>query len=90
MSDVDRGGKPPGTVDTTGAVCPMTFVLAKMALDEIGEGDEIIIRLNEGEALANVPRSIKDEGHRILRLTDNGDGTYNLLVRKGAPPEGPQ
>ncbi|MDR1315080.1 MAG: sulfurtransferase TusA family protein [Deltaproteobacteria bacterium] len=77
-------------VDTTGSVCPMTFVLAKMAIDEIDDGEEISIRLNEGEALANVPRSIKEEGHKILKLLDNGDGTYDLIVRKVEGDSGPQ
>ena len=27
-------------------------------------------------------RSVKEEGHQILKLVDNEDGTYNLIVRK--------
>ena len=30
----------------------------------------------------NVPRSIKEEGHQILKLIDNEDGTYDLIVKK--------
>jgi TusA-related sulfurtransferase len=30
----------------------------------------------------NVPRSIKEEGHEILKLDDNQDGTYTLIVKK--------
>ena len=26
--------------------------------------------------------SIKEEGHKILKLIDNEDGTYNLIVEK--------
>ncbi|MDR1039817.1 MAG: sulfurtransferase TusA family protein [Deltaproteobacteria bacterium] len=77
-------------LDVTGAVCPMTFVLAKMALDELDDGEEISIRLNEGEAVANVPRSIKEDGHRIMKLVDNCDGTYDLIVRKVEARPGPQ
>lgn len=40
------------------------------------------IRMNDGEAVQNVPRSLKDEGHQILKLTKNDDGTYSLFVRK--------
>ena len=29
-----------------------------------------------------VPRSVKEEGHQILKLEDNEDGTYTLIVRK--------
>jgi TusA-related sulfurtransferase len=70
------------TVDTTGVVCPVTFVMAKVALEEMEDGQILSIRLNDGEPVQNVPRSVKEEGHRILKLADNGDGTYNLIVQK--------
>jgi len=70
------------TVDITDVVCPVTFVKAKVALEELDNGQILSIRLNDGEPVQNVPRSIKEEGHRILKLADNGDGTYNLIVQK--------
>lgn len=70
------------TVDITDVVCPVTFVKAKVALEELEEGDILSIRMNDGEPVQNVPRSIKEEGHQILKLLDNHDGTYNLIVRK--------
>ena len=69
-------------VDITDKVCPLTFVKAKVALDELDDGEVIAIRMNDGEPVQNVPRSIKEEGHQILKLVDNEDGTYNLIVRK--------
>lgn len=71
-----------GTIDITDVVCPVTFVKAKVALEELDEGQIISIRMNDGEPVQNVPRSIKEEGHQILKLVDNEDGTYHLLVRK--------
>lgn len=70
------------TVDITDVVCPVTFVKAKVALEELDDGQILSIHMNDGEPVQNVPRSIKDEGHKILKLTDNEDGTYDLLVRK--------
>jgi len=70
------------TIDITDVVCPVTFVKAKVALEELIDGQVLSIRLNEGEPVQNVPRSIKEEGHQILKLIDNGDGTYNLIVKK--------
>ena len=69
-------------VDITDKVCPLTFVKAKVAIDELDEGQIIAIRMNDGEPVQNVPRSIKDEGHQILKLADNEDGTYTLFVKK--------
>ena len=38
--------------------------------------------MNDGEPVQNVPRSIKEEGHQILKLNANEDGTYTLIVKK--------
>ena len=70
------------TVDITDVVRPVTFVKAKVALEELDEGQILSIRMNDGEPVQNVPRSIKEEGHQILKLDDNEDGTYTLYVKK--------
>ena len=70
------------SVDITDVLCPVTFVKAKVALEELDDGDILSIRLNGGEPVQNVPRSIKEEGHKVLSLTENGDGTYQLIIQK--------
>ena len=70
-------------VDITDVNCPVTFVKAKVAIEEIDEGQVLQIHLNDGEPVQNVPRSFKDEGHKVLKLEDNGDGTFELYVEKG-------
>ena len=77
-----EGIKVDETADITDKVCPLTFVKAKVAIDEIDDGQVIAIKMNDGEPVQNVPRSIKEEGHQILKLVDNEDGTYTLLVKK--------
>ena len=57
------------TVDITTVVCPTTFVKAKVALEELDDGQILSIKMNDGEPVQNVPRSIKD-------------GTYDLIVQK--------
>lgn len=71
-------------VDITDVVCPVTFVKTKVAMEELEEGEILQVHLNDGEPVQNVPRSAKDEGHQVLKLQDNGDGTYELYIRKGA------
>ena len=70
------------TVDITDVVCPVTFVKAKVALEERDDGQILAIRMNDGEPVQNVPRSIKEEGHQILKLNTNDEGTYTLIVKK--------
>lgn len=75
------------SVDITDVVCPVTFVKTKVALEELDTGDALSVRLADGEPLQNVPRSCKEQGHQVLKLSDNGDGTYTMLVRKGEDDE---
>lgn len=69
-------------VDITDVVCPITFVKAKAALEELEEGQTLAVKMNGGEPVQNVPRSIKEECHKIIKLLDNGDETYTLIVEK--------
>ncbi len=69
-------------LDITDVVCPMTFVKTKIALEDLDDGQILEIRLNEGEPIQNVPRSLKDEGHKVLSIDDNSDGTFTLFVKK--------
>ncbi len=70
-------------VDITDAVCPMTFVRAKAAVEELEVGQVLKVHLNEGEPMQNVPRSLKDDGQQVLRLTPSEDeGTFDLFVKK--------
>ena len=70
------------TVDITDVNCPITFVKAKVALDELEEGEVLKVHMNAGEPANNVPRSFKEEGHEVLDLIENADGTFDLFVRK--------
>ncbi|MDR1058860.1 MAG: sulfurtransferase TusA family protein [Treponema sp.] len=70
-------------VDITGVVCPVTFVKTKVALEELEDGQVLEIKLNDGEPIQNIPRSLKDEGHRVTGVSQSGDGTFLLTVEKG-------
>lgn len=70
------------TIDITDVVCPVTFVKAKVAIEELDDGQVLSVHMNGGEPVENVPRSLKEEGHQILKLIDNEDGTFDLIVRK--------
>lgn len=83
MADIkDAGIQYDELVDITDKVCPLTFVKAKVSIDELDDGQVLAIRMNDGEPVQNVPRSLKEEGHKVLKLFDNEDGTYTLFVKK--------
>ena len=70
------------TIDITDVTCPITFVKTKVALEELDEGDILQVHINDGEPIQNVPRSVKEEGHEVLRIDNNEDGTFELFIRK--------
>ena len=69
-------------VDITYVNCHVTFVKTKVALEELDEGQILQVHINDGEPIQNVPRSVKEEGHEILKIDDNGDGTFELFIKK--------
>jgi tRNA 2-thiouridine synthesizing protein A len=69
-------------LDITAEVCPMTFVRAKLALEQLIIGDILRIRLRDGEPRHNVPRAMRDHGHEIISLTRLDREVFELRVRK--------
>lgn len=64
-------------LDITAYVCPITFVKTKLLLEHMNPGETAEIRLNAGEPLENVPRSVIEHGHTVLDLAEETapDGT---------------
>ena len=79
MSELRRDA----SIDITDVVCPITFVKVKVGLEDLADGQTLAVRLNDGEPIQNVPRSLKDEGHKVTSVHKNDDGTYELVVVKG-------
>ena len=71
--------KPDMALDLRGTTCPMNFVRTKLALESLAAGELLEIIIDAGEPVRNVPRSVKDEGHRILAVEDLG-GAFRLLI----------
>lgn len=73
--------KPDALLDLRGVVCPINFVKTKLKLEEMGKGQILEIVIDPGEPMANVPRSIKEEGHRIIKV-EKIDNHFRLLIEK--------
>ncbi len=75
--------EPPQCVDLTRDACPVTFLKAKLHIERLAPGEAIELALADGPTLRDLPRSIKDDGHRIERVRREGNTVF-LLVRKAA------
>ena len=71
------------SIDLRGVCCPTNFVKAKLALEMVETGEVVEFLLDDGEAVKNVPRSLKTDGHKLLGLKEEADGSYRLRVEKG-------
>ena len=56
----------------------MTMVKVKLKLSQIEEGDTLDVLLAEGEPLESVPRTAKEQGHRVDEIRKEG---AHYLVR---------
>lgn len=52
----------------------MTFVKVRLLIESMSFGDRATVRLNAGEPLENVPRSIEDHGHRVIEIVSEVPG----------------
>ncbi|MBI4586408.1 MAG: sulfurtransferase TusA family protein [Planctomycetes bacterium] len=74
---------PVRTLDVCGMTCPGPFAEVKAVLDAMQPGERLEVVL-DAETLTTLPRSIKEEGHRII-ATDRLEGArYRLLIDRGA------
>ena len=54
-------------LDLTKYKCPITFVKAKIALEKLRKHESLVIKINEGEDLNNMPESLKEIGFKIIK-----------------------
>jgi TusA-related sulfurtransferase len=65
------------TLDLTGVPCPLNWVRAKLALEQLSPGDELALLLDPGEPVESVPRSAREDGHEV-----RVDGTRVTIVKR--------
>lgn len=71
-------------LDITSDKCPMTFVRTKLLVERMAAGETAEVRLNAGEPLENVPRSLRELGHEVLQVAPEqpGASVHRLRLRK--------
>ena len=74
--------KPDFSLDLRGEICPINFVKTKLKLEEMGRGEILEVLIDAGEPIVSVPRSIKEEGHKVINV-QKVDEHFRLLIEKG-------
>jgi tRNA 2-thiouridine synthesizing protein A len=70
------------TLDLTGEVCPYTFVLTKLRLEELPLDAELIVIVDHPPAAENVPRSLTGEGHQVVSVDKDGNRFYIRAIKR--------
>ena len=73
--------EPDEKIDLRGTACPLNWVKTKLRLEEMEEGQLLEVLVDDGDAIRNVPRSVKAEGHRIVQVTPM-KGAFSLLIER--------
>lgn len=77
------GVAPDAELDLRGVICPYNFVKTKLKLETMQGGQVLAVMLDGGDPIRNVPRSVSDDGHAVLRQ-DPVENCYRVLIRKRA------
>jgi len=67
--------------DFRGVLCPMNFVKTKLALESLASGNRLRVLLDDGAAIQNVPRSVAEEGHKIIEQLQTGNH-WTVVIEK--------
>lgn len=76
-----EGIQPLEEIDLRGVICPYNFVKTKLKLEGMLSGDVLAVILDEGDPIRNVPQSIRNEGHDVLRQ-EPFEGAFRIFIRK--------
>jgi TusA-related sulfurtransferase len=70
------------SINLQGIACPVNYIRAKFKLETMKPGEILELTLDDGEPIDSVPKSLREDGHRILSKTQNADSSWSLRVSK--------
>jgi TusA-related sulfurtransferase len=68
-------------LDLRGIMCPYNYVKTKLKLEAMEVGQVLSVIIDDGEPIRNVPRSVSEDGHIILKQ-EKIDHCFRVLIRK--------
>lgn len=70
------------SINIKGEVCPYTFVRSKLAIEEMGSGQILEVITDHVPATSNVPRSMENEGNKVLEVTKINEKDWRMVFQK--------
>jgi len=68
-------------IDLLGVKCPFNYVKTKIKLETMELGSTLEVLLDDGEPAENVPRSVQNDGHKLLSL-EKENGHFKMIIEK--------
>lgn len=69
------------SLNLLGVKCPFNYVKTKLKLETMERGHRLEVLLDDGEPIKNVPRSIQNDGHKLLSQ-DKVNDHYKIVIEK--------
>ncbi len=69
------------SIDLLGVKCPFNYVKTKLKLEGMQSGQVLEVLLDDGEPAKNVPRSIQNDGHKLLSQVQE-NGHHKIVIEK--------
>lgn len=71
-------------MDLSGVACPFNYIKIKLKLEGAPLGTRLEAVLDDGSPIKNVPRSLDNDGQKVLSIDKLENGQYLILVEKAA------
>ncbi len=85
MSSLPESPEPVPFLDLRTTKCPLNFVKTKLALEKLPPGSFLEVLIDAGgQSAINIPQSIRQEGHSILAITEEGQGIQRIRIQRKA------
>lgn len=69
------------SIDLLGVKCPFNYVKTKLKLETMQPGQQLEVLLDDGEPATNVPRSVQNDGHKLLSHVEE-NGHHKIIIEK--------
>lgn len=69
-------------INIKGEVCPFTFVKSKLAIEKLKSGKVLEVIVDHEPAVENIPRSMDNEGHKVLEVKKINDTDWKIVIKK--------